>query len=138
MKFLIALSLLLTLNFAKAQDQDGDYHTANFCATSQTCAHLKFEKYPNTTDMSEFLIHLLPSASTSTIENVTAKLWMEMGMGHGHGHGSAPLQVTAGEEANHYNVTNGWFVMRGTWQVIVSFKENGVDQQIIIPVEIKE
>ena len=138
MKFLISLSLLFAFNFtnAFAGEQDGDYHTANFCATSQTCAHLKFEKYPTTAEMSEFLIHILPATATSAIENVTAKLWMDMG--HGRGHGSAPLQVTTGEEANHYNVTNGWFVMRGTWQVIVSFKENGADQQIIIPMDIKE
>ena len=136
MKLITVIFCLMFLNISFAADHEGGFHTANFCTTSQTCAHLRFEKYPTTAEMSEFLIHVLPSKDSNTIESLTAKLWMDMG--HGHGHGSAPLAITVGEEENHFAVTNAWFVMAGTWQVIVNFKENGTDQQIIIPVDIKE
>ena len=124
------------VNVSCATIQEGGIHTPNFCSSTKSCAHLKFEKYPSTAEMSEFLIHVVPSVDSGKIENLTAKLWMEMG--NGHGHGSAPLVVTLGEEENHFNVTNGWFVMAGTWQVVLSFKENGIDQKIIIPLDIKE
>lgn len=136
MKLLTTLFFFMLINISFAADHEGGFHTANFCSSSNTCAHLRFEKYPTTNEMSEFLIHVMPSANTNSFEYLSAKLWMDMG--HGHGHGSAPLSITAGEEENHFFATNAWFVMKGNWQVIVKFKDNGLDQEIIIPLDIQE
>jgi len=136
MKLMTLIFCLMFLNISFSGEHEGGFHTANFCTLSKTCSHLRFDEYPTTAKMSEFLIHILPSTSSSVIDNLTAKLWMDMG--NGHGHGSAPLAITTGEEENHFAVTNAWFVMAGPWQVIVNFKENGINQQIIIPIDIKE
>lgn len=136
MKLLLVVLTFLLVSVTFAADHEGDIHTPNFCSISNTCAHLRFETYPTTKAMSEFIVHIFPSSETSSISNLTAKLWMDMG--HGHGHGSAPLAVTATSEENHFFATNAWFVMRGPWQIIVTFQENGVDQKVIIPIDIKE
>lgn len=136
MKLLLLVTTFLFVTLSFAADHEGGVHTPNFCSVSNTCAHLRFETYPTTKSMSEFIVHILPSTETSTITNLTAKLWMDMG--HGHGHGSAPLDVKATNEENHFFATNAWFVMMGSWQVIVSFQENGVAQKVIIPIDIKE
>jgi hypothetical protein len=137
MKFLAFFFSLMFFSFSSfAADHEGEIHTADFCTAANTCAHARFESFPTTSAMSEFIIHVLPATSTSTIQNLTAKLWMDMGQGHGHG--SAPLDITTTTEANHFFATNAWFVMTGPWEIIINFQENGVVQEITIPLEIKE
>jgi hypothetical protein len=135
MKLLVIIFSLMMINISFASEQEGGIHTENFCSVDNTCAHARFEAFPTTSVMSEFIIHLIPSSSNSSITNVSAKLWMDMG--HGHGHGSAPLEVKTMSEANHYFVSNAWFVMTGPWNILVSFEVNGVAQNITIPLEIK-
>jgi len=136
MKFLSITLFSLFLNMNIGSAHDGGYHTPNVCTLNQSCAHLKFEEYPTTKKMSSFLIHILPSDKTSIVQILSAKLWMDMG--NGHGHGSAPLNIRANEEDNHFDVSNAWFVMPGSWQVMIKFNENGLEQEIIIPLSINE
>jgi len=136
MKLLFILLSVFTININLVIAHEGGHHTPNICSVTNSCAHLKFDEYPTSKSMSSFLIHILPANPNSLIENLSAKLWMDMG--NGHGHGSAPLVITNNEEENHYDVTNGWFVMPGIWQVILKYKENGLDQQIILPIVINE
>ncbi|RPJ66212.1 MAG: hypothetical protein EHM20_17545, partial [Alphaproteobacteria bacterium] len=85
MKMLVLFLTLLISNLSFAGD-----HTPNYCSTVNTsnCAHLKFAKFPTSTEESKFIAHVL-SASGEQIQNVKIKLWMDMG--NGQGHGSAPL-----------------------------------------------
>ncbi len=137
MKILVLFLTLAMSNLSFAGDQEGGVHTPNYCSTTNvnTCAHLKFEKFPTSTEESQFVAHIF-SASGEEVQNVKIKLWMDMG--NGHGHGSAPLKFEAMDELNHFYVQNAWFVMTGPWQVIVDFTDAGVEQKIIIPLEIKE
>lgn len=57
---------------------------------------------------------------------------------NGHGHGSSPVKLEAMDELNHYLVQDAYFVMRGRWQVIVTFTDAGINEKIIIPLDIKE
>lgn len=136
MKFFTILCSLFLFNILFAQEHDGGTHTPNYCSEDKTCTHLKFPTYPTSKEESHFIVHILPKTETAIIENVQIKLWMDMG--NGHGHGSAPVKIEAGEEAFHYEVSNAWFVMPGNWQILVSFKADGMAHQYIIPFQIKE
>lgn len=54
-----------------------------------------------------------------------------------HGHGSAPLKITA-TAPGEYDVTNAYFVMKGKWQIRVTYSLAGTQETLIIPVTIKE
>ena len=141
MKLMCALFISLFINASFADSEklnEGGIHTPNYCSTTsaKSCAHLRFEEYPTTSKESIFLAHILPSNAETIISEIKVTLWMDMG--NGHGHSSAPVVITPADEENHFNIQNGWFVMRGEWQVILSFKDNGADQKIIIPITIKE
>ncbi len=134
MKFLTIVLTLLAFNIVFADE--GGIHTPNVCSATAatTCAHLRFDQYPVSSVANEFIVHIM-SERNEQVQNVSVKLWMDMG---GHGHGSAPVQIEALDELNHFHISNAWFVMRGTWQVIVNFTDAGVAQTITIPVTIKE
>ena len=136
MKFIILFFSLLSLNLVFADDHDGGTHTPNYCTSDKSCAHLIFPILPNTKEESAFIVHLLPKAQNAIIENLKVKLWMDMGQGHGHE--SAPVKLKVSDEAYHYEVTNAWFVMMGEWQVIVTFKEDGIERKFIIPIQVNE
>ena len=136
MKFLVLFFSLVIANLSIAGDHEGGTHTRNYCTVEKTCAHLMFPKLPKTTEESEFLVHVMPSNEGAVIENLSIKLWMDMG--NGHGHGSSPVTINPTDEANHYEISDAWFVMTGEWQVIVTFKEDGVDRSITIPILITE
>lgn len=61
-------------------------------------------------------------------------LWMQMGS---HGHGSSPLKVTQ-LAPGKFDVTKAYFVMKGKWQIRVTYKLGSVEETLIIPVSIKE
>jgi hypothetical protein len=136
MKLLVLICSLVLVNLSFADDHEGATHTPNFCTEDKTCTHLMFPKLPNTREESEFIVHILPKSENANIESLQVKLWMDMG--HGHGHGSAPVEIKASAEAFHFEVSKAWFVMMGQWQVIVTFKEDGIDRKFIIPIQIDE
>ncbi len=137
MKFLVLFLTVTIVNLSFAGDHEGGSHTPNYCSevNNSSCAHLKFENYPTSKTEGEFLLHVL-SSNGLQVENMKVKLWMDMG--NGHGHGSAPVEIEATDELNHFHVQNAWFVMLGNWQVIVSYSEAGIQHKIIVPLEIKE
>lgn len=137
MKLFVFFLTLTMFNLASAMDLEGGVHTPDFCSeiNAKICAHLKFDQFPTTSSESEFVTHIF-SATGAAVQNVKVKLWMDMG--NGHGHGSAPVVLSALEEVNHFHVQNAWFVMMGEWQVIVSFTDTGIEQKIIIPLQIKQ
>ncbi len=134
MKLIVMFFTLFLINFAFADE--GGTHTPNFCSASneKVCAHLRFDTLPTSQVANEFVLHVF-SVNDTAVENVKVKLWMDMG--HGHGHGSAPVSIENLDELNHFLIGNAWFVMNGNWQVIISFTDAGVAQNIIIPIEIK-
>lgn len=136
MKWLVLIAMTLISTVSLAQDREGGIHTDTYCsATNQkTCAHLKFEKWPTSIEASSFLVHIM-SPSNAQVENVSVKLWMDM---NGHGHGSSPVKLDNADELNHFFVQDAYFVMRGTWQVVINFTDAGIAEKIIVPVTIKE
>ncbi|MES2526690.1 MAG: FixH family protein [Bdellovibrionota bacterium] len=64
---------------------------------------------------------------------VSVDLWMQMGS---HGHGSSPLKVTQ-VSPGIYDVTKAFFVMKGKWQIRVTYKLDSVKETLIIPVDVK-
>lgn len=67
-------------------------------------------------------------------ELVKIDLWMQMGS---HGHGSSPLKVTP-VAPGEYDITKAFFVMKGPWQIRVTYQKGSVQETLIIPVMIKE
>jgi hypothetical protein len=76
----------------------------------------------------------LTSNDEVEVNFVKIDLWMQMG---GHGHGSSPLKVTS-VAPGKYDITKAYFVMRGEWQIRVTYKQGSVQETLIIPVLIKE
>lgn len=136
MRALILLATLLLGAMAMAGDHEGGIHTDNFCSATneKTCAHLKFGKWPTSTEASIFVLHIM-SPSLSQVTNLSVKLWMDM---NGHGHGSSPVKIESMNELNHFLIQDAYFVMKGKWQVIVTFADAGMTEKIIIPLQIQE
>lgn len=138
-KLFFAFCVMLLTNMAIANDLlEGGIHTPTICSAAaiNDCAHLRFDENPTSTKESVFLVHLMPADQNTNFTDINVLLWMDMG--NGHGHGSAPVEISATEENNHFVVSNAWFVMMGQWQVIVTFKDKGIDQKIIIPVNVNQ
>ena len=117
MKF-IALILLLcsATSFAKV------------CSTkNDVCVDYKADVAFTTKQEGRFSLDL-------NAELVMIDLWMQMGQ---HGHGSSPLKVTPVSEGQ-FDITKAYFVMRGAWQIRVTYKKGGVQETLIMPVMIKE
>lgn len=136
MKWLVLFALLTFGVLSFAGENEGGIHTDNFCSATneKTCAHLRLEKWPTSTEASEFIVHVVTPSNTQ-VTNVKVKLWMDM---NGHGHGSSPVTLQPLEELNHFLVQDAYFVMRGNWQVIVTFTDAGISEKIVIPLTIKE
>lgn len=101
--------------------------------SSDTCMSVKFMEEPNSVDEAKFQLKIW-SPNNEVAQNVGLDLWMQMG---NHGHGSAPVQLTSIAD-NNYHVENAWFVMKGEWQLRVSFEIAGQVYQLKLPVQIKE
>ncbi|MBX2994437.1 MAG: FixH family protein [Bdellovibrionaceae bacterium] len=113
-----------------------DIHTDEVCSTqvADLCVHMGFHKAPVSTEASEFMVHFTSgSLDLAALDNVAVDLWMDMG--HGHGHGTAPVKMQR-LNADHFAVTEAWFVMAGPWQIRVNFEHDGVKDQIIVPIQV--
>lgn len=119
-----------------AQSPKAGDHTAEFCTddTQNICAHLHFLADVNSSTEGSFIAHI-ETPDNQAINNLKIDMWMDMG--HGHGHGSAPVEI-ADNGANHFTVTNAWFVMMGPWLVRIDFDFNGAHQHIEIPVYVAQ
>lgn len=76
----------------------------------------------------------LESKDQSEVQLVKTDLWMQMGS---HGHGSSPLKITP-SSPGEFDITQAYFVMRGAWQIRVTYKQGNVQETLILPVLIKE
>lgn len=101
---------------------------AGVCSqTTQVCVDYETDAPFITKQEGRFLLKL-------DAELVKIDLWMQMGS---HGHGSSPLKVTP-VAPGEYDITKAFFVMKGEWQIRVTYSKGSVQEKLIIPVMIKE
>lgn len=141
MKKLMLLAFLMISTVALAhidEKHGGGLTTKRFCtdASKTVCAHAHFHKYPSSLEESQFTLHIEFDDESIVVNEAFVDLWMDMG--NDHGHGSAPLSIDPSEEVNHFEISNGWFVMQGEWLIRVKFKVDQKDMMIQIPVVIKK
>jgi|GEM_PF-2859983 hypothetical protein len=126
MKYLMMFLLSLSLNSFAFE--------GGVCSQQTTlCANISSEVDFTTTSEGRFLLKL-KATEGGDIQLNKVDLWMQMGH---HGHGSSPLKVTLVSPLE-YDITKAYFVMKGLWQVRVSYTQDGVSERLIIPVMIHE
>ncbi len=107
----------------------GDINPVKTCSqTTKVCAAYQTDVDFTTTQEGRFRLSL------SEANLLKVDLWMQMGQ---HGHGSSPLKVTP-VAPGEFDVTKAFFVMRGAWQIRVTYKLGSVEETLIIPVMIKK
>jgi hypothetical protein len=132
MKFLNIFLLILTLVFPSLGFSDT--YSAQICSTTTTvCADIQSD-LPFTTKSEGRFELKLEDNKQSEINLVKIDLWMQMG---NHGHGSSPLKVLP-LATNQFDVTNAYFVMRGTWQIRITYRLNNFQETLILPTPISE
>lgn len=126
MKYLFFALLTISLNSFAYEGGVCSQQTA-------LCANISSEVDFTTTSEGRFLLKL-KATEDQTLQLNKVDLWMQMGH---HGHGSSPLKVT---QLSHleYDITKAYFVMKGLWQIRVSYTLNGISERLIIPVMIHE
>lgn len=126
MKMITLLCALLICSVSFAAE------SGNACSSS-VCVDYQTDVPFVSKQEGRFLLTLKSNTSTE-ITLVKVDLWMQMGQ---HGHGSSPLKVTQ-VAPNQFDVTKAFFVMKGQWQIRVTFINNENQDTLIIPVMIKE
>lgn len=119
-----------------ADNPNDPNHTAPVCADVNpgVCTHLKLLSVINTSTEGEFIVHVT-TPNDVLVSDLKVSLWMNMG---GHSHGSAPVEIAAMDEANHFKISNAWFVMSGPWLVQVEFTLDGQPYKLAVPVTVAE
>jgi hypothetical protein len=134
----LAAALTVSLSFLAIEPAHAHtHHTQDVCSVEQpaVCAHLGYDKEPNTADAWGFMLHFQsPQLDPSLLSQVAVKLWMDMGH---HSHGSSPVSLTE-KSQTHYLVEDAYFPMSGPWQVKVSFQYEGKKAELIVPVEVEK
>ena len=97
---------------------------------TKVCAVYQTDTAFTTKGEGRFLLTL--QGAEASLEKID--LWMQMGS---HGHGSSPLKVTP-TAPGEYDITKAFFVMKGGWQIRVTYKSEATTETLIIPVMIKE
>lgn len=100
-------------------------------ATTPVCASFTTETPFSTTSEGRFEL-FLEDAGAQTVTLVKADLWMQMGR---HGHGSAPLIIVQ-RGPGHFDVTRAFFVMKGAWQIRVTYEHQGTTETLVLPVTV--
>ncbi len=125
MKVLLLTTLILFSNFS--------FSAASFegaCSqVTKVCASYQTEAPFTTTQEGRFRL-MLQSTDQREVTFVKADLWMQMGT---HGHGSSPLKITP-TAPGEFDVTKAYFVMKGTWQIRVTYEQDSRRETLIIPV----
>lgn len=107
---------------------------ANVCSqATKVCVNYQAETTFTTGQEGRFQL-FLESSDEKEVSLVKADLWMQMGH---HGHGSSPLKITQ-IAPGHFDVTKAYFVMKGTWQIRVTYAQEGQQETLIIPVTIRD
>lgn len=120
---LVILSLVFSISVLAA------VNPVKVCSqTTTVCAAYQSDLEFTTTQEGRFRLTL------SEANLLKVDLWMQMGQ---HGHGSSPLKVTP-VAPGEFDVTKAFFVMRGAWQIRVTYKQGSVEETLIIPVMIKK
>lgn len=127
MKIIALLFALLVCSVSLAAE------IGNACSAS-VCVDYKTDVPFVSKQEGRFLLTLTSYTPATEITLVRVDLWMQMGQ---HGHGSSPLKVVQ-VAPNQFDVTKAFFVMKGQWQIRVTFINNGIQDILIIPVMIKE
>jgi hypothetical protein len=112
---------------------DGHEHTGQFCSAKaqELCLHLGIPQQLNPSSEGKFMVHFTVApelAAKITLTSVV--LWMPS-----MGHGSAPTKLEKISDGK-FVVTNAWFVMPGSWSIMINYSIDGTADQIIVPIEI--
>lgn len=126
----VALVLFVLVGLSAFAEGD---HSVNVCSVNNqdVCGHIGHMSGMKSDSEAQFVTHLEVPGEIQ-VTDLTVQLWMPS-----MGHGSSPVKITQ-LGVNKYKVTEAFFVMPGTWEVRVTFKHEGVEHQIYIPVEITE
>ena len=129
MKFILvaALTLFSSLSFSAIDHEGTCSEVTKVCAVYHTDA-------PFTTTQEARFKLFLESSDQKEVTFIKADLWMQMG---NHGHGSSPLKITP-VAPGEYDVTKAYFVMKGKWQIRVTYEQESKQETLIIPVIIKQ
>ncbi len=129
MKFLlvVALMLLSVLSYS------GTNHEGTCSKITKVCVNYHSDSPFVTTQEARFKL-FLESSDQKQVTFLKADLWMQMG---NHGHGSSPLKVTP-IAPGEFDVTKAYFVMKGTWQIRVTFEQESKQETLIIPVTVTQ
>lgn len=126
----VALVLFVLVGLSAFAEGD---HSVNVCSAKnqEVCGHIGHMSGMKSDSEAQFVTHLeIPGEIQVT--DLAVQLWMPS-----MGHGSSSVKITQ-LGVNKYKVTEAFFVMPGAWEVRVTFKLEGVEHQIYIPVEIAE
>lgn len=129
MKLILALALTLfsALSFSAVN------HEGTCSQLTKVCAIYHTDTPFTTTQEARFKL-FLESSDQKEVKFIKADLWMQMG---NHGHGSSPLKITP-VAPGELDVTKAYFVMKGKWQIRVTYEQDSKQETLIIPVTIKE
>lgn len=102
-------------------------------ATTKVCASYEAEAPFTTTQEGRFKL-IVESSDQSPATLIKADLWMQMG---NHGHGSSPLKIVPVSPVE-FDVTKAYFVMKGKWQMRVTYEQDLKQETLILPVQIAQ
>lgn len=124
--------LTFTVVFSMSIGLFAQTHNDDICSEKiDVCVHYETDR-PFTTDQeARFELHLESIDNEAQLKKID--LWMQMG---NHGHGSSPLKVNM-ISPGVFDITKAFFVMRGEWQIRVTFESQNVQDTLIIPVIVK-
>lgn len=125
--FFVALMLISSYSFTAFA------HEVACSEVTKVCVQYHADEPFITTQESRFKL-FLESSDQKEIKLIKADLWMQMG---NHGHGSSPLKVTP-IAIGEFDVTKAYFVMKGKWQIRVTYEQGLKQETLIIPVTILE
>jgi hypothetical protein len=129
MKFILVLTLTLfsSLSFSALN------HEETCSKVTKVCVIYHTDDPFTTTQEGRFKL-FLESSDQKEVTFIKADLWMQMG---NHGHGSSPLKITP-VAPGEFDVTKAYFVMKGTWQLRVTYEQESKQETLIIHVTIKQ
>jgi nitrogen fixation protein FixH len=125
MKFFLTLITIFFTHLAFSQDL-----TYSQCSLkSEVCVEIQTLKEFNSKEEGRFSLNL----KGSEVELKKIDLWMQMGS---HGHGSSPLKVTQ-LAPQEFDVTKAYFVMKGKWQVRVTYQQGDIQETLILELMVR-
>ena len=141
MKFIYVICLIFSFTALAHMD-----HQGSCSQKTRVCAVYQSDSPFSTLSEGRFILFLnSPEGHPVVLKKID--LWMQMG---NHGHGSSPLNINK-LSPSEYDVTKVYFVMKGVWQIRVTYAfethdhdhdhdhDHKVDEEtLIIPVTIRD